>query len=165
MPNLNLNEIDFLEQSNYIENEYSQEAMEDSIKCWKRFGGLGIPIRIDIIKKIHRCIMRRLDERIAGKFRRLQVGVMTKSGRFEEGLHWRYIELELDKLCQFVPKTESEIKDWHIRFEKIHPFEDGNGRTGRIIMNIQRLQAGLPILIIHTGKEQLEYYDWFSEEK
>ena len=57
---------------------------------------------------------------------------------------------------------EETIEQDHIWFEKIHPFEDGNGRTGRILMNIQRLNAGLPLLIIHEGKEQMEYYKWFQ---
>jgi len=59
-------------------------------------------------------------------------------------------------------KTDETIKKAHIAFEKIHPFEDGNGRVGRIILNFQRVKAGLPILVIHTGKEQQEYYKWFK---
>ena len=40
---------------------------------------------------------------------------------------------------------------FHIRFERIHPFNDGNGRTGRIIMNYNLLKAGLaPVLITHV---------------
>ena len=37
---------------------------------------------------------------------------------------------------------------FHIRFERIHPFNDGNGRTGRIIMNQHLLKAGLAPVII-----------------
>jgi Fic family protein len=47
-----------------------------------------------------------------------------------------------------------------VAFERIHPFRDGNGRVGRIIMNAQRLQAGLPILIIPASERRL-YYEWF----
>jgi hypothetical protein len=53
-------------------------------------------------------------------------------------------------------------KKAHVAFETIHPFVDGNGRIGRILMNWQRLQEGLPILIIHEGPEQMEYYKWFK---
>jgi hypothetical protein len=64
-----------------------------------------------------------------------------------------------------MPKSTKEvfIKQWHINFEGIHPFEDGNGRIGRILMNLQRLSVGLPILIIHEGEEQFEYYKWFKK--
>ena len=58
-------------------------------------------------------------------------------------------------------KNGNHIKLDHITYEKIHPFVDGNGRTGRIFMNWQRIKAGLPILIIHEGEEQKEYYKWF----
>ena len=59
--------------------------------------------------------------------------------------------------------SQSLIKRWHIQFEHIHPFEDGNGRTGRILMNLQLRKRGLPIMVIHEGKEQSEYYKWFKE--
>ena len=48
--------------------------------------------------------------------------------------------------------TEEEkldsILDAHIQFERIHPFSDGNGRTGRMILNYSLLQQGFPPLII-----------------
>ena len=40
------------------------------------------------------------------------------------------------------------ILDTHIQFERIHPFSEGNGRTGRMIMNYSLLQEGFPPLII-----------------
>ena len=47
---------------------------------------------------------------------------------------------------------------FHHKFEKIHPFMDGNGRTGRMIMNYILLKNNLPPTIIHkkTRKEYLE---------
>ena len=59
-------------------------------------------------------------------------------------------------------KNGKHIKLDHITYEKIHPFVDGNGRTGRMFMNWQRIKARLPILIIHEGEEQQEYYKWFK---
>ena len=44
-------------------------------------------------------------------------------------------------------KLES-VLDTHIQFERIHPFSDGNGRTGRMLMNYSLLQEGFPPLII-----------------
>lgn len=46
-----------------------------------------------------------------------------------------------------------QLAEEHIRFERIHPFRDGNGRTGRMILNQQLLNAGLlPILVTDQSK-------------
>ena len=170
MKQLSEEEIEFLRESNAIEREYSDIALEDAKDAWalaKRHKG---PITLDVIKKIHRQLMKTLNPRIAGNFRKIQVGVQTSKG-FREGVQWQYIEKVLDDLCSSFNNLDNNIsrnilnsiiKIWHVEFEKIHPFEDGNGRTGRILMNLQRLRLGLPILIIHEGKEQFEYYKWFK---
>lgn len=43
------------------------------------------------------------------------------------------------------------IVDSHIQFERIHPFSDGNGRTGRMIMNYSLLKEKLPPFIVHKS--------------
>jgi len=64
---------------------------------------------------------------------------------------------------QFSDMSKDECtKQCHVLFEKIHPFIDGNGRTGRMVYNWHRLKLGLPIHIIHEGKEQFKYYKWFK---
>lgn len=51
-------------------------------------------------------------------------------------------------------------KEMHIRFEKIHPFIDGNGRTGRLLMWWHEEKIGRkPTLIL--DREKQEYYKWF----
>ena len=165
-------EKEFLENSNWIEREYSKEAMEDSIKAWEYAKKIKFNMPYFISKKeiliIHKKLMKRLNPRIAGKLRKVQVGVMTKEG-FKEAIHWSEIEDSLNFLLNpglnpyYV--GEEQIKQWHISFENIHPFEDGNGRVGRILLNLQRLKVGLPLLIIHEGKEQFEYYKWFKSNR
>ena len=159
-------EIEFLKESNAIEREYSDEALEDSIKAWRYAKKHKSHINKKIILGVHRNLIKRINKRIAGKFRKVQVGVTTKEG-FKEAIHWSEIHDELNQLCNqgiYPVFSEDMIKDWHIQFEHIHPFEDGNGRVGRILMNIQRLNEGLPLLIIHEGKEQMKYYKWFKEK-
>ena len=53
--------------------------------------------------------------------------------------------------------TFNDILDFHVRFERIHPFQDGNGRVGRLLMFWQCLQAGIVPFII-TQDIRLFYY-------
>lgn len=57
---------------------------------------------------------------------------------------------------------ESYCLDKILIFETIHPFNDGNGRTGRVLMNYQLLRLGFPIVIIRN-KEKNIYYKSFQE--
>ncbi|MBF0252596.1 MAG: Fic family protein [Candidatus Omnitrophica bacterium] len=55
-------------------------------------------------------------------------------------------------------KTIKDIAEFHIAFELIHPFGDGNGRLGRLIMIIQCLGYGFPPVIIENARKT-DYYD------
>jgi Fic family protein len=53
------------------------------------------------------------------------------------------------------------LSEFHIRFEGIHPFIDGNGRTGRLILNLELIKAGLlPVDIKFADRRK--YYDCFD---
>lgn len=54
------------------------------------------------------------------------------------------------------------VLETHIQFEKIHPFSDGNGRTGRMVMNYSLLANDLPPLIIRKS-EKNEYMQILGE--
>jgi Fic family protein len=54
------------------------------------------------------------------------------------------------------------VAEFHLRFEGIHPFIDGNGRTGRLILNLELIKAGfLPISIKFADRHK--YYDCFDD--
>ena len=151
--------INFVSESNKIEREYSKQALDDSIITWtfaKKY--INKHITKKVILKIHKLLLQNISPEIAGKIRNYDVWIGGKKGMNPE-----LIETELQNWIEGLPdcETEDEIKASHISFEKIHPFGDGNGRTGRILMNLQRLKTNNPILVIHQGQEQMEYYKWF----
>ena len=60
--------------------------------------------------------------------------------------------------------TLEEIASFHIEFETIHPFADGNGRIGRLLMAFQYIQSGfVPPLILNEKRE--EYLNSLSNSK
>ena len=55
-----------------------------------------------------------------------------------------------------------KIAKFHLDFETIHPFNDGNGRIGRVLINYQLMRSGYPPLIIRD-KEKSVYYQAFRD--
>lgn len=159
-------ELEFLEHSNRIESEYSQEALGDAIEAWVYFKNEGKPVFNHLtVMHTHYLLMRRLRLDIAGELRHCNVFIGGKKKPFiSETLFREDLEGVYNKInnSNLNPRTpEESTKYCHIEFERIHPFEDGNGRVGRIIYNAHRLKLGLPIHVIHEGEEQMEYYKWF----
>ena len=65
-------------------------------------------------------------------------------------------------------KTFEDILDFHVKFERIHPFQDGNGRVGRLIMFKECLKYGIVPFIIEDNRK-LFYYrglnEWNKEKR
>lgn len=147
--------IEFLVQSNYIENEHSQQAYDDALLAWD-YLEVGDYLTEKVVLATHLLLLFNLAPDLAGHYRKVNVMVGDRPCP-----QWEEVPTRMDALLDMKPKGWEAIKGWHIAFEKCHPFQDGNGRTGRIIMNWHRIKQGLPILVIHEGKEQHEYYEWF----
>lgn len=96
----------------------------------------------------------RPDER--GYYRKVQVYV----GNSVPPIHQLVTEMINNWLLDL---PNADPKEHHILFEKIHPFVDGNGRTGRMLMWWHEMRIGRePTLILNDTKNSAYgYYDWF----
>lgn len=165
---------EFLRESNAIENIYSAQALEDAKIAWKfAYKERERITSNDYVLTIHKLLMRRLNKEIAGKFRKCPVYIGGQRKDNYEDLNGQILEwIFKTYINDFHVKKRTSLYDRddltraaHIEFENIHPFEDGNGRTGRILYNIHRLNLGLTMHIIHEGEEQQNYYQWFRHEE
>lgn len=68
---------------------------------------------------------------------------------------YNYNHDEQDILCK--------IARYHIEFEKIHPFEDGNGRTGRLLLNYELLKNNLPPVVI-SKEDRIKYFEFLRND-
>ena len=121
------------------------------------------PISETVIKNIHALVlMNRPDDK--GIYRRIPVRIM---GAYTEPVQPYMIEPKMSELILENEKREQtmniieRIARFHLEFEGIHPFVDGNGRTGRLIMNLDLIRNGFPpINVKFTDRKR--YYEAFD---
>lgn len=114
-------------------------------------------IRKDLLLKWHQEIFKETKPDIAGKYRDYLVRVGTYLAP-----DWQDIERMMNELMEFI-KENKQINPvelsarTHYIFEKIHPFGDGNGRIGRLLMNYLLWHSGYPMIIIEHKKRKAYY--------
>ena len=118
----------------------------------------------EIILFLHQMLIGGIDDNIAGRFRRKgeYVRVGTHIAPAPEHVE-RMVE---EILNEYLGISEAyfidKIAKFHLDFETIHPFCDGNGRIGRALINYQFLRLGFPSVIIRN-KEKKYYYKAFND--
>lgn len=118
----------------------------------------------ELILFLHQMLIGGIDDAIAGRFRKQYeyVRVGTHIAPAPE-----HIELMMDAtLSEYGNNLEAyfleKITRFHLDFETIHPFNDGNGRIGRVLINFQLMRLGFPMIIIRD-KEKAQYYQSFGD--
>ena len=137
----------------------------------------GLPLSLRIIKKAHAILMRgvRGEHKSPGEFRRSQNWI----GGDRPG-NAKFVPPPVEKLASCLDEFEKYLYSKstldpiiragliHVQFETIHPFLDGNGRVGRLLITLlltewKVLEAPLLYLSVHFKKNRNEYYQRLSE--
>ena len=116
-----------------------------------------------VIKNVHSLVLIN-DANNRGVYRSLPVKIL---GSEHVPTQPYLVPVQMEELVHDYTKMQQEkhileaIAEFHLRFESIHPFIDGNGRTGRLLMNLELIKAGmLPVNIKFTDRQK--YYNTFD---
>ncbi len=122
-----------------------------------------LPLSETVIKNIHSLVLMNQPED-KGVYRRIPVRIV---GAYTEPVQPYLIEPKITELlANNEQRKESmglieRIARFHLEFEGIHPFIDGNGRTGRLIMNLDLIRNGYPPINVKFT-DRKKYYDAFD---
>lgn len=122
-----------------------------------------MPLTEFVIKNIHSLVLMNKPED-KGVYRRVPVRIM---GAFTEPVQPYMIEPKITELLVENEKRKAtmniieRVARFHLEFESIHPFIDGNGRTGRLLMNFELMQNGYPPINVKFS-DRKRYYDAFD---
>ncbi len=118
----------------------------------------------ELILFLHNMLISTISENIAGRYRQgkefVRVGTHIAPAPAEVEKMMKEILLKYSSAIDIF--IVSRIANFHFDFETIHPFCDGNGRIGRVLINLQLMQAGFPPIIVRD-KEKKGYYKTLKE--
>lgn len=121
-------------------------------------------INAETMLLLHQMLIGGIDDRIAGRFRakgeyvRIGTHIAPAPEHVERMIDATLLEYSSDLNNYFLDK----IAKFHLDFETVHPFIDGNGRIGRALINYQLQRLGFPGIIVRD-REKKEYYQAFGE--
>lgn len=125
--------------------------------------GTNDPLTERVIKDIHSLVLMN-DAENKGVYRKVPVTIL---GAVHTPPQPYLVGVKMEELIGAYKDIKREkhvieaIAEFHLRFEDIHPFIDGNGRTGRLILNLELIKAGLlPVNIKFSDRRK--YYDCFD---
>lgn len=121
-----------------------------------------MPLTEDMVKTFHRYVMIGANPMFCGLYRDCNVRI---AGSTTKRPDFALVPLLLKELIRWWENDAKQlhpieaVAHFHARFEDIHPFVDGNGRTGRLLLNYQLIKAGYWPINIRYADERLRYYE------
>ena len=133
------------------EQEYAINFLKEVIKTNES-------LSLRLIREFHALVLND-DIENRGKFKKSNNEIL---GAGFETTPYYLVEEKLTELIEKFNSSENndlimKVACFHADFEKIHPFIDGNGRTGRLLLNLELMKNGYPITVIRN-EEREEYY-------
>ena len=164
---LTLRETDMVLRGLTIDQKSLKEHLEvighkEAFDYVRQLVSENVQISEKVIKDIHYLVLADKKED-RGIYRRVPVRIM---GAAHEPVQPYLIIPKMEELLvQYKNSNEdivTKLARFHIEFEGIHPFIDGNGRTGRLLVNLELMKAGYPPIDIKFT-DRLKYYQAFDE--
>ncbi|MCL2655092.1 MAG: Fic family protein [Coriobacteriia bacterium] len=134
--------------------QLAAKGVADGMAYVARELGAGRALSEELIKDIHERTALDIDYALRGVYRQSPVYIR---GSEMVPPNWESVrELMADLIYQYNASDAGPLYRaiaFHVAFENIHPFQDGNGRTGRNILNFMLVQQGLPPVALRYDKE------------
>lgn len=136
----------------------------DAIAYLEEIVAKGEPVDQRKIKNLNALVLKGIDYGEAGRYRPENVTISGASTIPPSFLH---LNEEMAGLIDWYSKASGmhpiqRAAELHTRFVETHPFIDGNGRTGRLLMNFELMKSGYPPAIL-LKEDRLRYYDALDE--
>lgn len=136
------------------------EALDhyDAIRFVRELARQKTPLTESDIRNLHKLVTLRSAPEIAGRYADLPRYVRTETGRytFPSPAEIPPLMSDFTAWLAAAPNTPESAFTAHRRLVDIHPFNDGNGRTARLLMNLILLRAGYPPIAVRP-EDRLEY--------
>ena len=145
--------------SEHLEAKNHEEAMNflfEVVDSKKR-----LTLSHHLIRQLHQLVVKDTESKIAGTYRITDVQILGSKHRPPPGYQ---VQEKMTNFFEWMTESKSKYHPVefavlaHHRFVAIHPFEDGNGRTARLLMNLLLMRNGYPIAIIQKN-DRTKYYN------
>lgn len=152
----------FLKESNALEGVHDADSMKHARIAWE-YLLLYDTMNIEIIKHAHRLLMKNQD--IESKYKGAWRDVPVWIGGHKKSQPPIVIDNQMKIWCRKTMKGVLDPVALHVEFENVHPFIDGNGRIGRLLMNWHFVKRNGEGLMIYTVDGADYYYELFDTRK